>query len=387
MPTKLPTSQPSEVPTGLPTSIPTSLPTFAPTPLPSPQPTELWVGLVVKASTSITLGGYASASEFDNVQESIFCEALAASTDMIEDASQVNVTGVTATTSRRLAPSSQTHPGGGRGGGGGRGLSAVSLEVAYTLTLSVEDATDSAAVASALYAQLMAAFNATTANGTTAFAASLAAAAAALNTTAVATVDVALSLANLETLTVTVVLVSTPHPSPHPTREAVDDSEDSEDDELRSIVGILLGVIAGLLLIGMVGFSILAPVRLKGREDRFDGKSAPYSSADTAGADLRGAGVRRSLIDTDALPPPPQRRNGELRARMHGHRTEPEMVTLDVSEFSPGREPGVLGGLDNNHRVPLPPPRTRRPEPRRDFMELKPPPISPSGQTPTGIPF
>ena len=185
-PSFLPSAGPTALPTGAPSHFPTPAPTPGPTHLPTTAPTPLWIGLVVKASTTAVLTGFSSAAEFDAAQSLLFRTAIVDSVSLLTDVSQVNVTGVAAAGSRRHR----------------RGLVSVTLEVDYTMTVEAEGATSGADVGVDLATELAAAFD--DSGGSAPFAASLAAAATALGTPTAAAVDSAASTAALAAMSVVV---------------------------------------------------------------------------------------------------------------------------------------------------------------------------------------
>jgi len=169
-------------------------------PLPTSQPTPLWVGIVINAEVSSFLSGYSSVHDFDNDQQLLFRTALVDSLSLLDDISQVNVTSVTASARRRL--------------------SSTSLQVSYAMTVSSEGTVDVSSLVTQLKSQLTSAFDES--SGTSAFASALSTSAASLGITNYVVVDAAATSAAVESMSVTVLLVSTAQPSAAPVAIAGD---------------------------------------------------------------------------------------------------------------------------------------------------------------------
>ena len=227
-PTSLPSNEPTHAPSYFPTAAPSEVPTQShpPSPLPSRPsqeptvaPSPLWIGVSIKASSAVVFDGFDSLSAFDDDQKRLFKEALVNSVASIASIHDVEVTKVALYTSfrRRLQLNTQPaaeHP---HQVHHHRKLAPLKLEVAYTLTVTVEGTADSASVAATLESELMSAYD--DGSGTSAFAVALAGASSALNLNTTASLDSALSMAAASSLLVVVVRASSAQPTLLPSKE------------------------------------------------------------------------------------------------------------------------------------------------------------------------
>jgi len=232
-----PTAQPLPYPTSLPSSKPTHGPTYSPTAAPSEAPTRsrppsplpsrpsqeptvapslLWIGVSIKASSAAVFNGFDSPWAFDDDQKRLFKTALANSIESVASVDDIEVTQVSPYTDlrRRLGlRMGENQPSDDRAHQ--RKLTPLSLEVAYTLTVTAQGTTDGASVASTLESELTSAFD--DSSGSSSFAIALAHASSALSLNTTASLNSAPSMAAASAMQVVVVRASSATPTLLPT--------------------------------------------------------------------------------------------------------------------------------------------------------------------------
>jgi hypothetical protein len=171
-------------------------------------PSPLWIGVSIKASSAAVFNGYNSVSAFDDDQKRLFKKALVDSVGSLASVDDVEVTNVALYMGRRLDVSAKDQEGiaGERDEVLRRKLATLSLEVAYTMTVTKDGTTDSDSLSSTLESELIEAFD--DSSGTSIFTTSLSDASTDLNLNTTASLDSTATTAFVSSMEVVVVRAS-----------------------------------------------------------------------------------------------------------------------------------------------------------------------------------